>query len=200
MEASDKGLTCEVINTIFMKNTLSIAVILVASLTGLKAQTEKGDWLVGGQLQLNTAKNSSTIEFSPDFGFFVIDNLAIGGRLSTNYSKLGDVKVTSLGVGPFARYYFTNEKVRPFFTGDMEFLNRKVSSPGSSTTENAFAYLLGGGAAIFINENVALEAVLGYKNTKVKNQDGNGGLNIRIGFQVYLNGKQVRDVRSRIMK
>jgi len=70
------------------------------------AQTKKGDWLVGGLLELNTAKNNTSIEFSPNAGYFVLDNFALGAKLIIAYEQLGDLNITSFGVGPFARYYF----------------------------------------------------------------------------------------------
>lgn len=164
------------------------------------AQTGKGDWLIGGILELNTAKNSSTFEFSPNAGYFIIDNLAIGAKLIYSYDKLGDLKINSFGVGPFVRYYFTESNIKPFFAGDFDFQNQKISTGFGSSTENAFNYFLGGGAAIFINENVAVEGLIGYRHTKVKEEEGNGGLNLRVGFQVYINHGQVNNMKSKLTK
>ena len=176
--------------------------ISAACATGLsvQAQTEKGDWLIGGLLDLNTAKSSTTVQFSPNAGFFVADNFAIGGNLLYSYDKLGDLKVNAFGIGPFVRYYFTDEKVRPFFAGDMTFEKRKFSTSQGSNTEDAFSWFLGGGAAFFINENVAVDGLLGYAHSKVSDEDGGGGLRFRVGFQVYINRHQVQSVRSTLSK
>jgi hypothetical protein len=175
-------------------------VFSIALVVGVQAQTEKGDWLVGGILDLNTSSENTSFQFSPNAGYFVINNLAVGANLQISYDKLGSLKVNSFGVGPFVRYYFTDAKIKPFFTGDMNFLNRKITTNIGSNTESAFNYFLGGGAAIFINENVAIEGILGYDHTKVSDEDGSGGLRLRVGFQVYLNRHQVRNVRSTISK
>jgi hypothetical protein len=164
------------------------------------AQTEKGDWLVGGLLDLNTAKNSTTFNFSPNAGYFVVDNLVIGGNLVIAYDKLGDLKITTFGFGPFVRYYFTDEKVRPFFAGDMTFDKRKVESSAGRNTEDAFSWFLGGGAAFFINENVAVDGIIGYAHSKVSDEEGSGGLRFRVGFQVYINRSQVQSVRSSLSR
>jgi hypothetical protein len=166
----------------------------------LKAQTEKGDWLVGGLLDLNTAKNSTTFEFSPNAGYFVLDNLAIGGNLVFAYDKFGDLKATTFGIGPFARYYFTDSKIRPFFAGDMTFEKIKFTTTVGSSTEDAFSWFLGGGAAFFINENVAVDGLIGYAHSKVSDEEGTGGLRLRVGFQVYINRHQVESVRSTLSK
>jgi hypothetical protein len=86
-----------------MKNfkTASIAVVLFCSFTTLNAQTEKGTFLLGGETKLNFSSVSSkfesddvnedlgkitTLEFSPQIGFFVIDGLALGMELPIMYS------------------------------------------------------------------------------------------------------------------
>ncbi|MCU0381962.1 MAG: porin family protein [Chitinophagaceae bacterium] len=176
-----------------------ILVLLLSSLAG-KAQTEKGDWLVGGLLDLNTAKNSTTFQFSPNAGYFLLDNLVFGGNLVFSYNKFGALKSTSFGIGPFVRYYFTENKIRPFFAGDMTFEKVKFTTTNGSSTEDAFNWFLGGGAAFFINENVALDGLIGYAHSKVTDEAGSGGLRLRLGFQVYINRHQAEQVRSTLSK
>lgn len=45
-----------------------------------------------------------------------------------------------------------------------------------SSTESAIGFFIGGGVALFLNDNVALETIMRYKNTKVENKSGTGGL------------------------
>ena len=184
------------------KNLLRCACIMAIFAAGnrVEAQTAKGDWLVGGLLDLNTAKNSTTFEFSPNVGYFILNNLAIGGTLVYAYDKLGDLKVTSFGIGPFTRYYFGETKIRPFFAGDMTFEKQKFTTNAGSSTEDAFSWFLGGGAAFFINENVAVDGLLGYGHTKVTDKEGSAGLRLRIGFQVYITRNQASNVRSTFKK
>jgi Outer membrane protein beta-barrel domain len=174
--------------------------IFIVLSAGSFAQTQKGDWLVGGLLQLNTAKNSTSFEFSPNAGYFVLDNFAVGARLVTAYEQLGDLNITSFGFGPFARYYFSEKNIKPFFAADFDFQNQKFKTDLGSVTENAFNYFLGGGVAFFINDNVAVEGLLGYRHTKVKEEEGNGGLNFRVGFQVYITRHQAQSVKSSLSK
>ena len=68
---------------------------------------KKGDWLIGGRVDLNTGENSTQIGFNPGAGYFFAKNFAAGGNFAINYVKSGDLKTTSFGLGPFARYYFT---------------------------------------------------------------------------------------------
>jgi Outer membrane protein beta-barrel domain len=164
------------------------------------AQTSKGDWLIGGLLELNTAKNNTTFEFSPNAGYFLLDNFALGAKLVFAYNELGDLNVTSFGIGPFARYYFSKKNIKPFLAADFDYQNQKFKTSIGSSTENAFNFFLGGGVAFFINENVAVETLLGYKHNKVKEEEGSGGVNLKVGFQVYLSRHQVQSVKSTIIK
>ena len=164
------------------------------------AQTDKSDWMVGGNFRLNTADNNTQISFTPGAGLFVVDNLAIGGNLGVSYSKSGNNKFTSFNVGPFVRYYFTTETqaVRPILHGTFNYLStkNKVGNTASSTNTGV-NFFVGGGAAAFISKNVSIDALLGYDRTKYKNFDGSGGFAFNIGFQVYLLKDQVDKVKGK---
>ena len=47
-----------------------LSIFLTAIFYVTNAQTEKGDWLVGGRIDLNTGENSTQIGISPSAGFF----------------------------------------------------------------------------------------------------------------------------------
>jgi hypothetical protein len=57
-------------------------------------------------------------------------------------------------------------------------------------------YFLGGGAAIFLNEQVSLDGLIGYDHSKYKDSDGDGGLAVSIGFQVYLHKRTIDKLRG----
>jgi opacity protein-like surface antigen len=152
----------------------------------VSAQTDKGDWMVGGTFSLNTAKNSTTISLSPNAGYFLLDHFLLGARVGYEFSELGTTKVSAFDIGPFTRYYFRGKRARPFGEFDLDFQSAKLTTDLGSSTESAVGFFVGGGLALFLNDNVALETILGYKNIKVENKDGTGGFNMRIGFQVYI--------------
>jgi hypothetical protein len=164
-----------------MLTFLSCLITLVAS-----SQTERGDWLVGGNMSFNTAENSSTFRLSPNAAFFAWRNVALGGRLSYDYDKLGDSKLSSFALGPLARVYMGGEVIKPFSQMDINFLSNKTTTNQSSTTESGRSFFVGLGLALFINRNVALEGLMGYQNTRVENKSSDGGLAARFGFQVYI--------------
>ncbi len=173
-----------------MKNFL-LTVLACAMMLSVMAQTDKGDWMVGGRIDLNTGKNSTHIGFTPNAGLFLFQNFALGGTISFDYNKSGDNKTTDFGVGPFVRYYFTHHKARPLLHANVNYLSSKVKAPGFSSTNTGTNMFLGGGLAYFINRNVSLEGLIGYSNTKYKNFNGSGGLMLNIGFQVYLSKREV---------
>ena len=179
-----------------MKRILT-TILWTAVIYSANAQTEKGDWLVGGRVDLNTGENSTQIRFNPNAGYFVIDNLAVGGNFAIDYAKSGDVKATDFGLGPFARYYFTKSNAKPLIHTAFNYISSKVKGPNTSITNNGFNFLAAGGVALFMNQNVSLEILAGYSHTKYKDFDGSGGFSLGIGFQVYLTKKQVDDMRSK---
>jgi Outer membrane protein beta-barrel domain len=169
---------------------LSLSMLLIAYVT--TAQTEQGNWLVGGNFTVNTGDNNTTIGLNPTVGYFVVNNLAVGGTLSLGYSKFGDNRSTTFGIGPLARYYFGKTNIKPFINGELSFTSYKLKFPAGSNTENGTSYFLGPGVALFLNENVALEGIAGYSHTKI-GDDGDGGFLFRVGFQVYLQPKRMVD-------
>jgi hypothetical protein len=179
-----------------MKELITIS-LLIALFTTANAQTEKEDWMVGGGLRLNTSDNNTQIAFEPNAGIFVIKNLAVGANISLNYTKAGDTKVTSFGIGPFVRYYFTNANVRPLLHANLNYLSSKVKTPVITSTNNGLNFFLGGGAAIFVSDQVSLDILLGYDHTKYKDFDGSGGFALTIGFQVYLLKRQVERLQGK---
>lgn len=178
-------------------------ILVFAAITGtlmVNAQTEKADWMVGGNFALNTSDNNTQIAFTPNAGYFVVNNLAVGGNFSLSYQKSGNNKYTTFQVGPFARYYFTTETqaVRPIVHASFNYIStkNKINNTVSSTNTGS-NYFIGGGAAAFISNNVSIDALLGYDHTKYKNFNGSGGFALNIGFQVYINKKQMEKITGK---
>lgn len=171
-----------------MKKIIS-AIVLAAFFYSANAQTEQGDWMVGGSFNLNTSDNNTQIGFHPGAGIFAADNLAIGGNISLSYTKSGNNKYTAFGIGPFVRYYFTTatQTVRPILHGAFNYLSTKNKIGNVSSTNTGTNFFIGGGAAAFISNSVSIDALMGYDRTKYKNFSGSGGFAFNIGFQVYIN-------------
>jgi hypothetical protein len=99
-----------------------ISVLLALVSLSIKAQTSKGMMNVGGDVSYqNTSYSgggkSNTFSFSPSFGYFLSDNLALGLALGyTNTSTTGSPSNNTFSIAPFVRYYkFTSENKFAFF-------------------------------------------------------------------------------------
>lgn len=168
---------------------LYLYALLMCCCNAAMSQTEKGTWLIGGNFNLNTSDNTTSIGINPTAGYFVINNLAVGGTMMLEFEKFGENKTTTFGIGPLARYYFGARSVKPFVDGELNFVSQKLKVANVTNTENGINYFLGMGLAMFLNQNVALEVLAGYDHTKLKDRKGDGGFAMRAGFQVYLHPK-----------
>ena len=172
-------------------HVLSIVALVTFSFAA-QAQTEKGRFLIGGTAGFNNrsinGNGITTFNLSPNVGYFIIDNLAIGAQLQlTVRSGEGDFNdETSFGFTPFVRYYFADAGPARFFgQGRIGFGSTKFAN----NADSYFTFGLGAGVDFFLNDNVALEAFLGYVNQKF--QEANDPINqfgLNIGVQAFIGG------------
>ena len=173
-----------------MKKILLVISSALMAIASVQGQTEKEDWMVGGNFELNTT-NNTTISLTPSAGYFFLNNLAAGGTLNFLYNKIGNDKTTGFGFGPFVRYYFGKNNLKPFAHTEYLFTSIKFEGPGFSSTTNGGDFFIGPGLAAFVNEHVAIETLVGYANSNYSGSGSDGGLAIRIGFQVYLSPRGI---------
>ncbi|MBX2915910.1 MAG: porin family protein [Cyclobacteriaceae bacterium] len=130
-----------------MKRTgLLLAMMFVSA--GLWAQTTAGSISLAGGLEYSSNKSenvygnvdysSSSLNFRPSAGYFVIDNLEVGLQLGigsgkSQYEGSAETKNSTFQVGPFARYYKFTSNERFAFTGTLSF---QIGSGTSSTGQN----------------------------------------------------------------
>lgn len=198
-----------------MKKLLLFA-FLLACFSGF-SQTTKGRLIVSGTagLQFNAGtidyeydgKNygenkQTTIQFTPTFGYFIIDNLAVGLSSSisstTNKDEDGDkYNNTSIGIAPTAMYFFpVDGKVKPFVqiaAGLNSATSKYIPKNGPDDKESYSGLLLngGGGVAFFVNDNVSFNGGLSYTRSSMTNSDDDkdkvkqGIFSGTIGISVY---------------
>lgn len=175
------------------------------------AQIEQGTLMVGGSFGADFETNKSkydgntytnakyvNLSFDPQVGYFVINNLALGGGIGVSTSSYkdddsNDKTVThEFTLQPMVRYYLDPGI---FFQGKVMFggAKDKVTDDGGTDEYNyaVNGWSLSAGYAFFLNNTVAIEPQLGYgakgyrnKDTDVKSVDS--GLFLRVGFQIYL--------------
>jgi outer membrane protein W len=179
-----------------MRNFLLVIILLIS--VQVSAQTDKGTIMAGGQLAFTTNKNASSFRLNPNFGYFVGDNLAVGGNVRFDFSKAGTVSANEFGIGPFMRYYFGKAETKPFLVVSADYLTNTVKTDVTKISNSGFGFLTGLGFAAFLNRNVGVEGIAGYNYAKYTNADGNGGFSLSLGFQLYFNKDVVRDLKRTV--
>lgn len=182
-------------NKIFLITTLLIS---VAS----NAQITKGNWMVGGSGNYTSYKSKiynnnteitqtgSALSISPNLGYFIVDNFALGTIVSYSFSNPSGDNNNSQGYGisPFVRYYFrkSDKMINPFLQSSYGFSKGKSDSGGSNKSTG---YTIKGGSAIFFNSSVALELSLNYDSSKFNSDVKSNNFTVGIGFQIHLEKK-----------
>ena len=195
-----------------MKRTIALTAFAGTAFFA-NAQTAKDSWLVGGSLEFTSSTqkeagtaggSTTTIQFTPDFGYFFINNLAAGLdlNLASSHSSAGggfSSTTTLFTAGPLVRYYFyTAGNVKLFVHGDAQWGNTKFNFSGGGVSQNSPGVPLSiyegkFGTAIFLDRNVGLEFTLGYQSLIEKDNSvtpseniTTSAFNIGLGFQIYL--------------
>jgi len=157
------------------------------------SQISKGFWMFGGTGEFSSGKVvnndllniATTLQLKPKAGYFFVDKLA--GGLSVNFfyqkSSAGGPmsKSYSLGVGPFARYYFLEKSKRVNILTELH--GALLSDLGSDSRSVEFGF--SGGVAVFLNSSVAIEFLPGYQGLRDKSISSNYFIT-KIGIQVHL--------------
>ena len=154
---------------------------------------KQGNWMVGGSIGnigYRFEGDQFNINLNPRAGYFVSDGLAVGAQASLGFTAIkGDDNIYNYGISPFVRYYFpggASASGRFFGQGDIGIAGSK---PGKDVS---FALGANVGYAHFVSQSVALEVSAGYNYSKANVNSGNGqsGLGVSVGFQIYLPGQR----------
>lgn len=154
------------------------------------------------------AYNQTTYNLLPKAGYFIIDNLVAGlevivsGYSEENASYEGKWSESTLGIGPFVRYYYPLEKIYPFAEVGAIFGAYKDKWPdsgGGFHEEKNGLFTLGVflGAALPLGDKVTIDILAGYLRTSInypaedngESEDYqmiSGGVGIKVGFSIYL--------------
>lgn len=182
--------------------------LLLSSMSAM-AQTQKGNVMMGAQLLNVTGtfqSGSSTFDMgiSPQVGFFLNNNFALGGMVMLNLSTASHYTDFSYAVGPFARYYFNkvndqnlqfSKRSMFFVEGDAYVQGENVKSNGTSTNTNGLGIGIGPGLAYFITPNIGLEGLLKYNlGVGFGNSTTINKVSLNIGLQAYLPSKRAQNI------
>jgi len=199
-----------------MRRYLTV-IILIFSVLSSFGQTEKGRFLVGAGSDLNfnflstqsetdeyesDKIKDSSFEISTDVGYFIANNFAVGiGMIYSNSTKKEDedkFKSSTFAAGPFVRYYFGQQKIKPFLHSALAF-GKSIEEYDTSYMDDKndyslISYEFGGGISLAIAKNIACELGLAYgvanaSFTDYYNQDVETtakGIAGNFGFTVFL--------------
>lgn len=187
-----------------------LVVVFVILLAVSNAQTEQHKVMVGGSADMwwqgtgDKKRNQDVRRFllniAPSFGYFVIKNLAIGGRYSFgistvrsynfNKNRYEAVSTFTSVIGPLAKYYIGKKALKGFVSAHASYVVQTVLRRGNVTNKNGFNTGGSVGLAYFINPHVAIEtgAFLTASGFKGDLPTTRGG--ISIGFVVLLDTKR----------
>jgi opacity protein-like surface antigen len=138
-----------------------------------------GDVFVSGSFGFGSEKTGdekiSGFNIAPKVGFFVADNIAIGGKLgyaSTTRTDAPspDFKTNEFTVGAFGRYYATPSSQFSIF-GELgfDYVSGKQEQGANELKRDGFDIAVGPGVSYFLSSNFAMEAswgMLGYSTRK----------------------------------
>ena len=142
----------------------------------------KGSMFVSGAVSIGSEKTgdvkSNGFEIEPKFGYFVTENIAIGGKLGYASYKAENAFAdtadqSTLTVGAFGRYYMTPASQFSIFAQlglDYSTIDNKLAD----VQENEIGVNLGLGLSYFVSNDWAIEATwagLGYTT----NDNGGSG-------------------------
>lgn len=192
-----------------MKKVL-LSLIAVAGLAfTTQAQTEKGNFLIGGSVEVNTGKNDgaakSDVNFSvvPSVGYFFDNNFAVGTEIGYAYAKsynvLTSAQSSAFVVRPYLRgYKGINDQFKFFgqLSVPMAFGNNKLGdAEGNNMVKtgknNNVGVALSPGIAFFPSKKFGIEFSvngISYNDYSVEDNNGNnigGSKNFNIGANFF---------------
>lgn len=160
-----------------------------------QAQTDKGDFILGGNISFNSIKSdasgaNSAYDFTilPNVGYFVSDNIAIGTGIGYQASRLDEAnefgKTEAFVIAPFGRYYtpvsnnfkFFGQLSVPMAFGNVKAIDENLDTGSKTGSSTAIGVALSPGFAYFPSNNIGLEFSingLSYVNYSVEDGDGN---------------------------
>lgn len=158
----------------------------------------KTNYKYGGET--TSSYSSFVYNILPKSGYFVMDNLVTGLELMiTGYSENeSDTEYengqSTLGAGPWARFYYPLEKCYPFVEGSVLLGRYKDSYAGGDWKEFMLFIGVSAGVAFPVGDNVTFDAMIGYSRASYQPTDSDSesynsvcsGIGVGMGISIYL--------------
>lgn len=190
-----------------MKTLLTTILFACAGILASNAQTERGNVMWGTTvtnlgLDFQEGNTSFDMTITPKIGYFIQDDLAIGPEVLLGLTTASGFTNFSYGVGGFGRYFLSPSPTTDVIRGSRWFLEANAGLTGTnvkvegqpSTNTNGLGIGFGPGLAYFVTDRIALEGLLKYNlGVGFGNATTTNRINLGIGFQIYLPGRQLLD-------
>lgn len=158
-----------------------LTAIAVLGFAFANAQTSgfaKGDTFISGAVGITSDKTGDAktngFEIEPKVGYFLTENIALGGKLGFSSTKNAqDVKESAFTVGAFGRYYFTPASQFSVFGQAGVDYTGFTTKPGDYKS-NELGIGVGLGLSYFLSNHFALEANWAGLGYSVNNNGGHG--------------------------
>ncbi|MCW3080744.1 hypothetical protein [Segetibacter sp.] len=190
------------------KNLFVLALALGAGIFVAKAQIQRGNVLVGGDIaNFDVGLNRGSVfnvNISPKAAWFIRDNTAVGAYLNLGYQTAkGQGSDFLYGIGALVRQYSGGNAVpavrhtRLFVEANVGIDGINHSASSTNTTTNGLGLGIGPGLAYFITPNIGLEGLVMYRGILgFGTRATSSNLNLNVGFQIYLPGRAVRNAAT----
>jgi len=189
-----------------MKKLFFTAAVAVLGFANVSAQEEaktfgfsEGDLFIEGMVGFNSSNDKNTenkatnFNISPKVGYFMSEDLAIGGEISYESFKteVGGVDADDLsgfGVGVFARYYFLDlgERFKTYGEFGVDYSSLNDKSGAEDVKLNGFNAGLDLGINYFVTEKIALtfglKNILSFSSRKYDVDNAEAETNFNLGF------------------
>ncbi|REG87963.1 outer membrane beta-barrel protein [Winogradskyella sediminis] len=187
-----------------MKKLFFTAAVAVLGFANVTAQEEaktfgfsEGDLFIEGMVGFNSSEDKNTeekasgFEISPKLGYFISEDLAIGGMLSFESAKeevagTDTADQSTFGVGAFARYYFLDLGERFKTYGEFGVGYASTNYDLADVKENTIGAGLDLGINYFVTEKIALtfglKNVLSFSSSKLDADDAEAVSEFNLGF------------------
>lgn len=199
-------------HTIIMKKIglfIAASFMLLGTQQNASAQIQKGNLMVGASLAdfdlgFQSNNTSFSISVNPKLGYFIEDNIALGGEVNLGFATGKGFTDLNYGVGAFGRYYISDPRTvlmkHARFFGEANIgisgKNHKATAIPASTT-NGLGIGFGPGVSYFITPNIGLEALLKYQGiVGFGTATTSNHIVFGLGFQIYLPTSKARAMYS----
>ncbi|WP_026896718.1 outer membrane beta-barrel protein [Daejeonella oryzae] len=190
-----------------MKTVMTTILIACIGIHAANAQTQKGNVMWGASvsnigLDFQKGNTGFSMDLTPKIGYFIKDDLAVGPEIALGVNTNDGSTVFTYRAGGFGRYFLSNAEVTEVVRGSRWFLEANAGLTGTnvkvkglpSTNTNGLGIGFGPGLAYFVTDRISLEGLLKYNlGVGFGNATTTNRVNLGIGFQIYLPGKQLKD-------